>query len=79
MMRLELTIDDLVLVGFDPRDRHRIADAIERELATHLVPARSPDDPARRSPRRLEDGSPAAVARSVRDAVGAAIAARSGR
>jgi hypothetical protein len=32
-MRLELTVDELELDGFDPRDRHRIADAIERELA----------------------------------------------
>jgi hypothetical protein len=37
MTRVELVIDELVLTGFDPRDRHRIADALERELGTHLT------------------------------------------
>jgi len=30
---IEVHIEELVLDGFDPRDRHRIADAVERELA----------------------------------------------
>jgi hypothetical protein len=30
---VELHIEELVLEGFDPRDRHRIGDAVERELA----------------------------------------------
>jgi len=32
-MRIEFVIDELVLIGFDPRDRHRIADAVETQLA----------------------------------------------
>jgi hypothetical protein len=32
-MRVEFVIDELVLVGFDPRERHRIADAIQDRLA----------------------------------------------
>lgn len=34
MTRIEFVIDELVLIGFAPGDRHRIADAIARELAT---------------------------------------------
>jgi hypothetical protein len=34
MTRIEFVIDDLVLVGFDPRDRHRIGDAVQRELSS---------------------------------------------
>jgi hypothetical protein len=37
--RLHVTIDDLVLVGFDPLDRYGIADAIERELTRRLAGA----------------------------------------
>jgi hypothetical protein len=32
-MNIQLHIEELLLDGFDPRDRHRIADALERELA----------------------------------------------
>jgi len=31
--RIELHIEELVLEGFEPADRHRIGDAVERELA----------------------------------------------
>lgn len=31
-MRIELVIDELRLHGFDPRHRHAIADAVEREV-----------------------------------------------
>lgn len=34
---LELHIEQLVLHGFAPGDRHRIADAVERELARLFV------------------------------------------
>ena len=34
MTRIEFVIDELVLVGFATGDRHRIADAVARELAT---------------------------------------------
>lgn len=40
-MRVEFVVDDLVLIGFDPRERHRIADAIERELAIQLNEAQA--------------------------------------
>ncbi len=33
---IEVTIDELVLHGFDPRHRERIADAVRAELATAL-------------------------------------------
>jgi hypothetical protein len=39
LMRVEIVIDELVLVGFDARDRHRIADAIERELSERVTGA----------------------------------------
>jgi hypothetical protein len=32
-MSIELHIEELVLHGFDPRDRHAIADAVQQELA----------------------------------------------
>ena len=38
-MRIEFTIDELVLIGFDARDRQRAADTIERDLYTALTPA----------------------------------------
>ena len=38
-MRVEIVIDELVLVGFDVRDRHRIAEAIERELSERVTAA----------------------------------------
>jgi hypothetical protein len=39
-MKIELVIDELVLHGFDPRQRHAIADAMEYEL-TRMVRART--------------------------------------
>lgn len=36
-MRIELVIDELVLIGFDARDRHRVQDALRAELATMLA------------------------------------------
>ena len=35
-MRVEFVIDEIVLHGVDPRDRHRIRDAIERHLQAQL-------------------------------------------
>ena len=48
-MRIEFVIDELVLIGFDPRDRHRIADAVETQLAAqaHGVAAARFVEPAR--------------------------------
>jgi hypothetical protein len=34
---VELHIEELVLDGFDPRDRHRIGDAVERELKRLVI------------------------------------------
>jgi hypothetical protein len=72
MMRVELTIDELVLEGFDPRDRHRIVDAIQRELSASAWPS----DRAGSSRGRDTRGSPGAIARQVRDAIGVALAGR---
>jgi hypothetical protein len=36
-MRVELVVDELVLHGIDPRDRHRVGDAIERELRARIA------------------------------------------
>ena len=35
-MKLELHIEELMLDGFDPRDRHRIADELQRSLTLLL-------------------------------------------
>jgi hypothetical protein len=78
MTRLELSIDELVLYGFDPRDRHRIADAVRHEL-THVVrsaPVGGPTDRSQSSPTAAGVGSPRAVARDVRRSIGAALAER---
>ena len=37
-MRVDLTIDELILVDFSARDRHRIAEALERDLRDALTP-----------------------------------------
>jgi hypothetical protein len=44
--RIELHIDRLVLDGFAPGDRHRIADALRIELARLLVERGMPSWPA---------------------------------
>jgi hypothetical protein len=36
-MRIELVIDELVLHGLDPRHRHAIGDAVQRELERQLA------------------------------------------
>ncbi|HKE00778.1 MAG TPA: hypothetical protein VKE69_07205 [Planctomycetota bacterium] len=37
MTHVEIVIDEFVLEGFDPHDRHRIADAVERGLAESIA------------------------------------------
>ncbi len=76
-MRLELTIDDLVLDGVDPRDRARIADAVQRELAGLRWPGSSGriGEPADQEARGRED-PPAAIARAVRLSIAAAMSER---
>jgi len=36
-MRVEIVVDELVLHGIDPRDRHRVGDALERELSARFA------------------------------------------
>ena len=36
-MRIEFEIDELVLSGFDPRDRDRIADELRHHLTVHFT------------------------------------------
>jgi hypothetical protein len=76
-MRLELTIDDLVLDGVDPRDRARIADAVQRELAGLRWPgsSRRVREPADREPGGRE-GPSDAIARAVRRSIAAAMSER---
>jgi len=35
--RIEVVIDELVLVGFEPHDRHAIGDAVQHWLAAHAA------------------------------------------
>jgi uncharacterized membrane protein len=86
-MRIEFDIDELVLVGFDPRDRHRLADAIERAIETRatseaLLPlARGSDDvEAVHAPdvAPVRGASAAALADGVGASVVAGIAAQGG-
>jgi hypothetical protein len=80
-MRIDLTIDDLVLDGFDPRDRTRIADAVERELSCLRLPGRA-EHPVALPPPRVangREGSRDAVATAVRRSVTSAIADRIAR
>ena len=35
--RLELVVDEVLLHDIDPRDRHRVGDAIERELRARIA------------------------------------------
>ena len=39
-MRVDLTIDELILVGFDPLESDRIGAAVERDLVDALTPRR---------------------------------------
>ena len=79
-MRLELTIDDLVLDGVDPRDRTRIADAVRRELAGLRWPGSSGrfGGPADRRSGMPED-SPDVIARAVRQSITTALSERVSR
>lgn len=67
-MRVELAIEQLVLVGFDPRERFRIGDAIERELEASIGRAdlaafawRDATEPLLRAPDAHIDHSRAAA------------------
>jgi hypothetical protein len=57
-MKIELHIEELVLDGFDPRDRYRIADELQRAL-THALsePHENNIEPRAREVDRLDAGS----------------------
>jgi len=92
-MRVELVIDELALTGFDPRDKHRIADALVRELSARLTAAdamalsktgdaraalRAPDAVSAKSSRDRTPGAiGAAVGRSIAMSIGASRATHS--
>ena len=88
MRSIELTIDELVLHGFDPRDRVRIGDAVERELtrllqntATGYTTLRL-DDAAHVNGgevRLSAGGPPAATGAGIAGAVHAALFTQTGK
>jgi hypothetical protein len=73
-MKIELVIDELVLHGFDPRQRHAIGDAVAREL-TRLARAQAREFGRHHSMdvARLDAGAFETPARTPADA-GAGIA-----
>jgi hypothetical protein len=73
-MKIELVIDELVLHGFDPRQRHAIGDAVAREL-TRLARAHAREWRGHQSMNvaRLDAGAFSTPARSAAGA-GAGIA-----
>lgn len=80
MTRVEFVIDELVLIGFDPHDRHRIADGVERALQadTHrggMWDSTTVDARASASERVGMDAVADAVAGSVVAAARGALAA----
>ena len=74
--RVTVTIDELVLHGFDRRDADRIADAIRTELSAALE---GWGPPAGASLARLDAGSVTIPPGPAPDLVGGAVARRSGR
>ena len=91
-MNLELHIDELVLHGFSPADRHRIADAVRAELERRLAGPGAAErlgslaGPADVPIERLDAGSlqiaapahPAAVGTQVGGALASALSGREG-
>ena len=73
--RVELEIEELVLHGFAPGDRHRIAGAIERELARLLGEEGVPAALSRAgSIEQLDGGTFEAKPRAKPESTGARIA-----
>lgn len=73
-MKVELHIEELVLNGFAPEDRHRIGEAVERELESLLM---EPGIPSLNSDLEIGDmdAGEITVARGTRpEATGAQIA-----
>ncbi len=72
---IELRIEELVLHGFAPGDRHRIGEAVERELARLLVERGLPTGLARGADLSRHDGGSFAVAPGAgAEAIGARVA-----
>lgn len=72
---INLHIEVLVLDDFDPADRHRIGDAVERELARLLADQGAPPSLSRNhSVARLHGGTFEATPASKPEAAGGQIA-----
>jgi len=72
---VELHIEELVLRGFAPGDRHRIGEAVERELARLLAQGELPPLLARAGRRERLDAAPIGVRSGASaEAIGAEIA-----
>ncbi len=75
MKNVELRIDELVLHGFAPGDRHRIGAAVERELSRLFADKGTPPSLARGgSIERLDGGAFEAKPGSGAEAIGARVA-----
>jgi hypothetical protein len=72
LVRIELHVDELVLHGFSPHDRHRIGDAVRAELARAL--AAEPLPAQRRAVPQLDAGSFVRAPRATAEVVGTQIA-----
>jgi len=80
-MKIELVIDELVLHGFDPRQRHAIGDAVTRELTRlahaharelrgqHSIDVAGIDAGTFKTPARTAAGAGTGIANSVFTAV----------
>lgn len=56
-MKIELHIEELLLDGFDPRDRRRIADELQRALALAMTTTNRDFGHLAGQPDRLDAGS----------------------
>jgi hypothetical protein len=52
-MRVHVHIAELVLTGFDPRDRHRLSDAIERAIVAEIGDGTAVDGIVNRGSREV--------------------------
>jgi hypothetical protein len=69
-MRIDVVVDEVVLHDVDPRDRHRVRDAIEHQMRTRLAHA-SVADRIRRNAKGREQIISGVVSESVRAAIAA--------
>jgi hypothetical protein len=72
---IELNIEELVLYGFSPSDRHRIGEAVEQELTRLLADRGVPESLERGREIANMDGGAFEIAQGSRaDVVGAQVA-----